>query len=66
MATAKNSRRAIAAALLLAILALDVGAADAFPSDFCRRAADCNAHEYCLADSIASSSGRCREGRVLP
>jgi hypothetical protein len=40
----------------------------AFPGDRCRRSADCTGGgpQFCLADSLTSTTGRCVAGRVLP
>jgi hypothetical protein len=55
--------------VILAALALGValgGNVDAAPGDRCWHSSECSAHEVCVADGEASSTGRCVRMKVLP
>jgi hypothetical protein len=63
-------RRAVIAlvVLLLAVALSSAERVEAFPHDVCRGARDCSGGgpQFCLADTLTSTTGRCVAGRVLP
>lgn len=59
-------RAVVALAMLAGAMVLAGGRVEAFVGDHCARRSDCGSHEFCLADSLASSTGHCAAGKVLP